>query len=128
MRKKLLLIMSAVLLLMLHVQAQTTVTVIGTITDQQDGKPLSGVTIKAKGTNEATTTNAEGNFKIVVPQSVTTLEISYVGYRDMAVRLTGQPLTIKMAEADKSLNEIVVVGYGTKIKKRCIRGCFNSNS
>jgi TonB-linked SusC/RagA family outer membrane protein len=117
MRKKLLLILSAMLLLFAQLNAQSTVTVTGTITDQQDGKPLSGVTIKAKGSNAATSTNAEGQFKIVVPKSVSILEISYVGYRDMAVHITGQHLTIKMAEADKSLNEIVVVGYGTKLKK-----------
>jgi TonB-dependent SusC/RagA subfamily outer membrane receptor len=105
------------LLLFAQLNSQSTVTVTGTITDQQDGKPLSGVTIKAKGSNAATSTNAEGQFKIVVPQSVSILEISYVGYRDMAVHITGQHLTIKMAEADKSLNEIVVVGYGTKLKK-----------
>lgn len=66
--------MSTMLLLIAQLKAQNTVTVTGTITDQQDGKPLSGVTIKAKGTNDATSTNAEGQFKIVVPKSVTILK------------------------------------------------------
>ena len=82
-----------------------------------NGSPILGATIKAKGSNAATTSNNDGNFKLTVDSKVKAVEISYVGFVSQNVSITNAPINAKLQETDKSLSEVVVVGYGTKIKK-----------
>lgn len=88
----------------------------GTVTDSRDGAPLPKVTVKAKGASASTLTGADGTFKLNVPANVSTLIFSYVGYNDVE-RSVSSTMDIAMAPGDKSLSEVVVVGYGTKIKR-----------
>jgi iron complex outermembrane receptor protein len=86
----------------------------GNITDANDGEPLIGATIVLPGsTNGGAVTDLDGNFKISVPQDAKNLIISYVGYVSQHVAITGSNLVIKMHSDQKSLNEVVVIGYGT---------------
>ncbi len=95
-----------------------TAPVSGTVTDES-GKPLAGATVRAKGnTNIVTTTSESGNFTLDVPETVTALIISYVGYEDIEVKVAGSaPLRVNMHLKDSKVDEVVVVGYGTRRKK-----------
>jgi TonB-linked SusC/RagA family outer membrane protein len=100
----------------LPVMAQNVV-VTGKVTDSKDGSPLPGVSIVATGTTAGTVTDVNGLFKLSVPSSVTSISVSFVGYNRKDVPLTGGPLNISLDATSTSLNEVLVVGYGTVRKK-----------
>lgn len=91
--------------------------VTGTVTDAKDGSALPGATVKAKGTNIVTQTGNDGVFKIKVPATTTTLVVSYSGFTEKEVAVTGDVVNVKLEASSGSLNEVVVVGYGTQRKR-----------
>lgn len=92
-----------------------TVTVTGKVLDEKD-LPLIGVSITIKGTTKGTITDINGNFKLTANANDILL-IKYIGYVTQDIPASGQsPMTIKLVADAKSLNEVVVVGYGTKKK------------
>lgn len=93
------------------------ITVKGKVTEAQTGETLPGVSILVKGTVQGTTTNNEGEFSIKVTDKKAILVFSYVGYEAKEVTV-GNLLTINVAlkTDNKSLQEVVVVGYGTQKK------------
>jgi len=90
--------------------------IIGKVTDSKDGSPLSGVTVKAKNANISTTTSADGSFKLTVSPSVSTLVFTFVGYEEFEA-LASELVNVSLAVSEKSLSEVVVVGYGTTVKR-----------
>lgn len=89
-------------------------TVTGKVTDQT-GKSLEGVSVKVKNTSRGTTTNTDGIFSITVPSNESVLNISYVGFLFYEAKVgTGNNLSIQLTPIDKTLDDVVVVGYGTK--------------
>ncbi|HEY1020866.1 MAG TPA: carboxypeptidase-like regulatory domain-containing protein, partial [Flavisolibacter sp.] len=114
---RLLLMVAICLLATLQVMAQTRVT--GRVTDEGQ-RPLSGVSVIVKGTNNGTTTDANGNFTISVPGANNTLVFSYVGYGTIEQQV-GSNTTINLSLSPSSttgnLNEVVVIGYGTATKR-----------
>ncbi|EHQ25905.1 SusC/RagA family TonB-linked outer membrane protein [Mucilaginibacter paludis] len=93
----------------------------GTIVDNQ-GLPLPGATIAVKGTTRGTTSGIDGKYSIKVTAPNTHLIFSMIGFASQDVAITGQrALNIKMLPDSKSLNEVVVVGYGTQ-KKATLTG------
>jgi TonB-linked SusC/RagA family outer membrane protein len=89
------------------------------------GVPLSGVTVAEKNTGNATTTNEEGAFTISVP-ATSVLLISYVGYTAQELPVSGRTnFEITMISSDKTLSDVVVVGY-TSQKKSSITGAVSS--
>jgi TonB-linked SusC/RagA family outer membrane protein len=97
--------------------AQTPLIVTGRVTDET-GQVLPGVTVLVKSTSNGTTTSAEGTYRLSVPAANATLVASYVGYLSQEVAVSGRSVVdIKMAPGDKTLSEVVVVGYGTQEKK-----------
>ncbi|HTJ11817.1 MAG TPA: TonB-dependent receptor [Dinghuibacter sp.] len=97
------------------------VTVTGHITDEK-GAPMSGVTVLVKGTRTGTVSDADGNFTLQIPDPGSTLVLSHVGYLDSEVPLRGRTtLAIGMKVANTSLNQVVIVGYGT-VKKGDLTG------
>jgi len=105
-------------LLMLFSQAvwAQTKEVTGKVTDSKEGAALPGVTIKQKNGTANTMTQADGTFKLTVPASATTLVFSYVGYTDQEVPIANL-MSVAMVVSNKALSEVVVVGYGTRIKR-----------
>ncbi len=98
----------------------------GTVTDSL-GNPLVGVTVKVKGESKGVYTNAQGQFSIGVSENAV-LEVSYVGYQSKTVPVDGQhTLNIILTRTSSSLNELVVVGYGTQ-KKSDVTGAISSIS
>ncbi|WP_234734222.1 SusC/RagA family TonB-linked outer membrane protein [Tellurirhabdus bombi] len=116
--RQLRLLLSVVLLLLgslFSAQAQNAA-VHGTVTDDQGGG-LPGVSILLKGTQTGTVTDVNGRYSINVPNSGGTLVFSFIGYVSQEVPVSGQStINVKMATDIKSLNEVVVVGYGTQRK------------
>ncbi len=100
----------------LPVMAQNT-TVTGKVTDSKDGSPIPGASVVAKGTTSGTVTDVNGDFKLSVPSSVTAITVSFVGYNKKDVALTGAALNVALDASSTSLNEVLVVGYGTTRKK-----------
>jgi TonB-dependent starch-binding outer membrane protein SusC len=91
--------------------------VTGKVTDEK-GAGLPGVSVIVKGSSQGTTTDGEGNFRITAPNANAVLVFSFVGYRRQEVVVgTQTTLAISLEPDDQSLNEIVVVGYGSQLKK-----------
>ncbi len=90
----------------------------GTVLDQ-NGVPLAGATVALKSNMQtATTTNKAGNFSIQAPGESAVLLISYVGFKTLEVTVnSGDPVTIRLAIAEKEVDEVIVVGYGSQRKK-----------
>lgn len=96
------------------------VSVSGTITDE-NGEALPGATIQEKGTTNGTITDIDGKYSITVPENAT-LSISFVGFQKQEISLNGRSVIDVQLEADiASLEEVVVVGYGT-VKKTDLTG------
>ena len=81
------------------------------------GEPVIGATIKVKGGNAGTVTDIDGNFTLNNVSRGSTLVISYIGFQSQEVAVGNGPLKVTMSEDNKTLNEVVVVGYGTMRKK-----------
>ena len=89
----------------------------GRVMDKYDKEPLVGVSIRVKGTSIGTQTDVNGNFKLKAPSNGK-LVITYIGYITKEVNAKiGQPLKINLFASYKSLNEVVVVGYGSVSRK-----------
>lgn len=105
-------------------QQHETRKITGTVRDSK-GEPLTGATIMIKGTNKGAVTDIDGHFALDVPQDAV-LTISYIGFNSKEIRLgSKQSLNISLSEDDNTLNELVVVGYGS-VRKRDLTGSVTS--
>ncbi|MBD2752999.1 SusC/RagA family TonB-linked outer membrane protein [Spirosoma validum] len=93
----------------------------GTVTDEK-GESLPGVSIVVKGSQRGTTSDAEGNYKLDVPTEAAILIFSYVGYLAQEISVGSRTtVDVTLTADNKTLDEIVVVGYGT-VKKKDLTG------
>ncbi|MBQ4483538.1 MAG: SusC/RagA family TonB-linked outer membrane protein [Prevotella sp.] len=108
--KRLRMFLAALLLSVAGATAQTQVS--GTVVSQDDGEPVVGASIQIIGTNQGTTTDADGKFSLSVPKGAK-LRVSYLGMeqQDLAAR---DGMQIVMVPDDKTLNEVVVTALGIK--------------
>ncbi len=107
------------------VTAQQTTTLTGTVQDD-NAEPLIGVTILIKGTNTGTVTDFDGGFSLEAPQEAEVLVFSYTGYTTQEVIIGQQTsFAITLEPGATTLDEVVVVGYGTQ-KKRDLTGAIVS--
>ncbi len=89
----------------------------GTVISGDVGKSLPGVSIIIKGKGEGTTTDIEGNYSILVDEG-STLQFSFIGYESREVVITNQTnLDVTLEPSLEQLDEVIIVGYGTKEKK-----------
>jgi TonB-dependent starch-binding outer membrane protein SusC len=92
-------------------------TIEGKITDSGNN-PLPGVTISVKGTTVGTVTDIEGEYSLSVPADATTLIYSYIGMSTQEIAIgTQTTINVVLAEDLIGLDEVVVVGYGTRLKE-----------
>jgi TonB-linked SusC/RagA family outer membrane protein len=120
MRKKTILLLLVALVSAGSLFAQN-IRVQGVVVDKKTGETLIGSSILQKGTTNGTITSVAGEFSITVPQN-SVLAVSYVGYVSQEIKVTSDsPLRIQLQEDNKSLDEVVVIGYGTA-KKRDLTG------
>ncbi|WP_170139468.1 TonB-dependent receptor [Larkinella arboricola] len=88
----------------------------GSVSDQK-GEALPGVTVVVKGTTRGTTTNEQGQFELNLADEDAVLVFSFVGYVSQEVEINKQTqLTVTLQTDTKSLQEVVVVGYGTQAR------------
>ena len=105
-----------ILMTHLAVFAQNGISVSGTVIDE-GGQPLPGASIIIKGTTTGTQTDFDGLYVLNDVPSDGTLVISYIGYSSQEVLVNGQStIDISLSEDSQTLDEVVVVGYGTQKK------------
>jgi len=100
-------------------------TITGTVTSDK-GDPIVGASVTIRGSAGGTTTDAEGKFKLAIPDEGATIRISSVGYETRSIVVGGQTeVTVILKEVAAGLNDVVVIGYGTA-KKSDLTGAVAS--
>ena len=95
--------------------AQQGKTITGVVMDSQES--IIGANVMVKGTTNGTITDFEGKFTLSNVPEGAILQISYIGYQSMEIKVGNQTsFTIKLKEDSQALDEVVVVGYGTQKK------------
>jgi TonB-linked SusC/RagA family outer membrane protein len=99
----------------------TDVRITGRVTGES-GEGLPGVTVLVKGTTRGTTTDSEGRYQLSTPDGASTLVFSFVGYVSQELAISNRSvINVQLQPDTKSLNEVVVVGYG-QVKKSDLTG------
>ena len=98
----------------------------GTVTTQQN-EPLPGVNVLVKGTTQGTTTDANGQFRLnIADKNTAVLTFSFIGYANTEIAIGNRTvIDVQLQEDVRSLQEVVVVGYGT-VKKSDLTGSVSS--
>ena len=122
--QKIILITLTLLAWSIGIHAQTVIT--GRVMDgSAAGEPLIGATLKVPGTSAGTITDLDGNFQLPMPDGKFIVQISMVGYKTQVVNVKGkEQLNITLEEDLQTMDEVVVVGYGT-MKKRDLSGAIS---
>ncbi|WP_153797931.1 SusC/RagA family TonB-linked outer membrane protein [Foetidibacter luteolus] len=114
MNKKLL---YTILLFLVSVQVMAQVQVTGTVTNDKDASPLAGVSVTVKGSTTGTATGADGKYSIQVPGATAVLVFSFTGFANQELTVGSQTsINVSLKESAASLDEVVVIGYGTARK------------
>lgn len=98
----------------LQLMAQTR-TIKGEVTDAQNGEALIGATVIVEGEKGGTVTDFDGNFSLQVSSSAKKIKVSYIGYIDKVLSISGN-MKVKLESDSKALADVVVIGYGTARK------------
>ncbi len=85
----------------------------GLVTDDK-GEPLIGAAVQIIGTRLGTVTDIDGRYSLTLPKDKKELKFTYIGYIAKTLRVNGPTLNVRLKEDASSLNEVTVVGYGTK--------------
>lgn len=94
------------------------ITITGKVVSGADEQPLPGVNVIEKGTNNGAVTDIDGNYRITVASEDAILMFSYVGYLTEEVSINGRTqVDVYLVEDIQSLDEVVVIGYGSRQKK-----------
>jgi len=103
------------------------VTIKGKVTDES-GEPIPGVTISLPGTNIGTATDLDGNYSLSVPEK-STLVFSFIGFNSKSIKVGDQSIIdVVLTENISSLDEVVVVGYGTQKRVNVIGSVTTVNA
>lgn len=87
----------------------------GKVTDASDGGPMPGVNVSIKGKPSNVATNADGIYTIQADPATDALVFSYIGFKRQTIVLAGKStLNVSLASDNSDLDEVIVVGYGTK--------------
>jgi hypothetical protein len=99
----------------------------GKVTSQENGQPLSGVTITETGKANTVLSKPDGTFSITVSDAKATLTFSFIGFADQEIPLRNAttPLTVSLSTSTPKLDEVVVIGYGT-VRRRDLTGSVSS--
>ncbi|MDE6085426.1 MAG: TonB-dependent receptor, partial [Muribaculaceae bacterium] len=105
--------------------AAASIKISGTVTDENN-EPLIGATVIEVGTSNGTMTDFDGNFFLDVANKMSTIKISYVGYKDQEIKVGNKTMfRIVLEENITELQEAVVVGFGTQ-QKASVVGAINT--
>lgn len=89
----------------------------GTVLDET-GNPLPGANIIVKGTKVSAQTDYNGEFVLNAPNNATTIVVSFLGMESQEVKIGNSPIKVTLKESGQSLDEVVIVGYGTQKKSK----------
>lgn len=87
------------------------------IVKNEKGEPIPGANVYVKGSTIAVQTGIDGSFAIEVPEKYTKLVVSYVGMQEEEVVIGNEPLIVVLKIVGEKLEDVVVIGYGTKKRK-----------
>ena len=108
-------------------QQAKTRAVTGNVVDS-NGEPVIGATVSAVGAAVKTITDIDGNFRLSLPENVTRISVSYVGFATETVNVSGRNVVnVRLAEDINSLDQVVVVGYNL-VKRSQITGSIQELS
>ena len=123
--KKLTLLLAFLLFAGMQVILAQTRDVTGTVSSSDDGATIPGASVVVKGTTVGTITDMEGRFTLKAPVGAKSLVVSFVGFTSQEIALTGaKEYKISLKSEQVSVDEVVVVGYGTQ-KKREVTGAIS---
>lgn len=106
------------MLFLSHVSYSQNKVVSGKVTDPRDGSGIPGVNVVPKGGATGTQTGSDGSYQISVGSSVTVLVFSSVGFTTQEVSINGRTsIDVTLSGRVSSLDEVIVIGYGTRLKK-----------
>ncbi|SEN57881.1 SusC/RagA family TonB-linked outer membrane protein [Niastella yeongjuensis] len=123
-------IVQALLLMPTGIVAQNNKPLIkGQVLDEKDA-PLPGVNILIKGANRGVNSGADGKFSLEAPGENAVLVISYIGYvtREISIKGISKELSIQLQSSGNTLNDVVVIGYGTQKKVNLTGSVENINA
>lgn len=109
-----LLIVAVAVALPLFAFSQTDTRTIRGVVVNENNDPMIGVTVIVAGTTTGTATDIDGKFTLSVPLNTTALEFSYIGYQRTTVPITGNVINLQMIPDINLMDELVVIGYGTR--------------
>lgn len=90
----------------------------GKVTDDQSNTALVAASVFAKGTSIGTSTDDAGNFRLTIPDTTSTLIVSFAGYVQREIPITSETtIDVKLTRTTASLDEVIVIGYGNQKKK-----------
>ncbi len=87
----------------------------------ENSKPLPGVNVIVKGTTIGTSTDFDGNYSITIPETSSQLEFSFIGFDTQILNISSSIHNVSLTESSESLDEVVVIGYGSKKEKSVSR-------
>lgn len=115
------------LFLLLFAVGMSAQTITGTVKDQT-GESIIGATVKEKGASQGAVTDLDGNFQLKLTGKSGQIVVSYIGMKTKTVNVSGKStVDITLEEESTSLNDVVVIGYGT-MKKKDLTGSVASVS
>lgn len=101
----------------------------GEVKDAKSGEPLIGVTVVVKNTTTGISTDADGAYSLPVRADDAILVFSYLGYDEIEIPVgTRTRIDVALTERNETLNEVVVIGYGTATKKELTGSVASLNS
>jgi len=104
--------------------AQQNTVIKGKVTDSKN-QPLPGISVRVRNTTTGTSTDGDGNFALNVSNANAVLQFTAIGYTTQEVPLAGKTtLNVSLANDDRNLSEVLVVGYGTQ-KKETVTGSIS---
>lgn len=120
------LVMDRLIILTKTAENMQQIRVTGIVTDAATGEPLPGVNVLIEGTQQGVVTDGAGKYSVQVPSTTSVLIFSYVGYNAETVEVAGQTvIDLAMVMNVQSLEEVVVIGYGTR-KKSDLTGAIST--
>src|SRR5690606_17410475 len=120
-KQNVLIILSLIWVALLSVEAgfsQPNQTLIQGVVKTVEGNPIDRVSVILTGSQNGTSTDADGTFQLKIPANTTgSLTLSHTSYISQTVKIVGQQFQIIMQATSEDLEEVVVVGYGTQKRK-----------
>ncbi|MCU0357861.1 MAG: TonB-dependent receptor [Cyclobacteriaceae bacterium] len=120
------LLLNVLVLFLAFVASAQTRIVRGKVTSSDDGMPMPGVNVVVQGTSKGSATDASGSYSIEIEASENTLVFTFIGYKTQTINIDGrQEINVRMDPDALSLEEVVVIGYGT-VRKSDLTGSVSS--